>query len=117
LVITTDIDLLVTDLFIGPYGEFLLGERWRVYGAAGGLMEFVHGDADIDDPNTGQSKVNDDAFGGGVYARTGLEFVLSSGVSVGFGVRWVDSNVDFGDPLGEYDLERVQWLFTVTSKM
>jgi hypothetical protein len=52
-----------------------------------------------------------------VYARTGLEFVLPSGTSVGFGVRWVDSSVDFGAPLGNYDLERVQWLFTMTQKM
>lgn len=114
LTVVADNDVLLADLFVGPYGEIVLAERWRFYAASGALLQYGACDAEINDPSTGLTEVEEDALGGGVYARGGLEFVLPSGASLGLGVRWVDAELDFGPEIGSYDLERVQWLFTLT---
>jgi hypothetical protein len=113
-VIVTDNDLFLGDLFGGPYAEIVIARRFRFYGAAGWTLQYARCDAEIHDPSSGNIPVIDDDFGGGIYARTGFEVVLPSGASLGFGFRYVDTSIDFGDLLGTYELERIQWLFTLT---
>ncbi len=106
--VAVDVDLLVFDLYGGLFASAFLGEKLRVYGAAGPLMEWAQWDQSgnaLDDNGSG--------FGVGTYARTGFEFGLPSRVLVGFGVRWSESSVDLGS-LGDLDMDGLQFLFTVS---
>lgn len=109
--IAVDVDLLVFDLYGGPFISAFLGDRLRAYGAAGGLLQWASWDQDgAAAANSGDG----DGFGGGVYARTGLEFLINPGMLLGFGARWSDSTVDLSGSLGDLDLEGVQYVVTVS---
>jgi opacity protein-like surface antigen len=111
-VVAIDVSLFLIELYGGPFVSLFLGERWRVYGAAGPMLQWASYDqeSDVD----GYSE-DGSGFGTGWYARTGLEFAIRPGMMVGGGVRWSDSVVDLDSGLGDLDLEGVQWVFTVTT--
>jgi hypothetical protein len=111
-VVAVDADLLLLDIYGGPFVSLFLGERWRVYAAAGPMMTW----ADYD--QTGAGGTYDDSgsgFGTGWYARTGLELVVQPGLMIGAGVRWSDSTIDLGSGLGDLDVEGLQWALTVST--
>jgi len=103
-----DVNLLVVELYGGPFVSKFVGDRLRLYGAAGPLLQWVG--YDQDDNVTGQE--NTDGFGGGVYARTGFEFLLPSNKLVGLGARWSESSVDFNSDFGELDLSGLEVFVT-----
>ena len=108
-VVAVSVDLLLFDLYGGAFASVFLGDKLRLYGAAGPLLQWAEWDQSgnaLDDNGSG--------FGVGTYARTGFEFVLPSHVLVGLGVRWSDSSVDLGGDLGDLDIEGFQGLFTVS---
>lgn len=109
--VAVDVDLLLFDLYGGPFVSLFLGDRLRAYGAAGGLLQWAS--YDQDGPSTVDSG-DGDGFGSGVYARTGLEFVLNQGTLLGFGVRWSQSRVDLSGDLGHLDLEGTQAVVTLS---
>lgn len=107
--VAIDVDLLVFELFGGPFASVFLGDKLRLYGAAGPLLQW----ADYSQEGNGLAD-DGSGFGAGWYARTGLEFVLPSRTLIGFGVRWSESTVDLGGSLGDLELEGLQAVLTVS---
>jgi hypothetical protein len=109
--IAVDIDLLVFDLYGGPFVSVFLGNRLRVYGAAGGLLQWASYD------QSGSSAIDTgdgSGFGSGYYVRGGAEISLSPGTLLGFGVRWSESEVDLSGNLGNLDLAGTQAVVTIS---
>ena len=110
LVVAVDIDMFLFDIFGGPFVNIPVGEKARLYGGAGPLLQFANwkqtGEG-VDDESSG--------FGTGFYARTGFEFELTRSMLIGIGVRWYDSHVSLGGDLGSLDLQGTQALITFTS--
>jgi hypothetical protein len=107
--VAVDVDLLIFEFYGGPFASVFLGDKVRVYGAAGPLFEWTNYDQEgnaLDDDGSG--------FGYGYYARTGLEFSLASRTLLGFGVRWSDSSADLGGSLGDLEIDGLQALITVS---
>lgn len=102
-----DVNLLVVELYGGPFVSLFVGDRLRLYGAAGPLLQWVGYDQD-----DSTVEENADGFGGGVYARTGFEFLMPSNKLVGLGARWSESNVDFNGDFGELDLSGLEVFVT-----
>lgn len=108
-VVAVDVDLLIVDVYGGPFVSTFLGDKLRAYAGAGPLIQFANYDQDIDsDTDSGSG------FGTGWYARTGLELVLPSRTMIGLGVRWSDSTIDLGGDLGDLDIEGLQAVLTVS---
>jgi hypothetical protein len=107
-VVAVDVDLLLFELYGGPFLSMFLGDRLRVYAAAGPLMQWAEWD------QSGAVGDSGSGFGAGFYARTGLEFVLPSHTLIGFGVRWSDTTVDLGGDLGDLDIRGAEGLITVS---
>jgi len=114
LVVAVDIDLLLLDIFGGPFISTHLGEKVRVYGAAGPLMQFGNyshqgsdGGTEIDEEGTG--------FGVGWYARTGIEMAVDSRMMIGVGVRWIDSRMTLSNGLGSLDVTGSQIMLSFTT--
>ncbi|HEX6885208.1 MAG TPA: hypothetical protein VF530_17675 [Planctomycetota bacterium] len=107
--VAVDVDVLLFELFGGPFASVFLGEKARLYGAAGPVMQW----ADYSQSGNG---LGDDGsgFGVGWYARTGVELALPSRTWLGFGVRWSDSTIDLGGNLGDLDIEGLQAVLTVS---
>ena len=107
-VLAVDVDMLVFDLYGGPFASVFLGEKLRAYVAAGPLLNWVRYDQE-----GSALDADGDGFGVGYYARTGLELALP-GSMLGVGVRWSDSTTDLDGGLGELELEGFQVAFTVS---
>jgi len=106
--VAVDVDLLIFELYGGPFASVMLRDKVRLYGAAGPLLQWADYDQSgdsLDDDGSG--------FGSGWYARTGIEFVLPSWTLIGLGVRWSDTTVDLGD-LGDLEIDGFQGLVTVS---
>lgn len=112
--VVSDNDLLLVDVFAGPYGDLRLG-RWRVYGGGGPLLQFASVDFRYDDALGQQVEVGGDGFGRGWYARAGIERWFGTSL-IGFGMRWVEADVFPGGGVGELDLDGVQFLITATQE-
>ena len=112
--VVADNDVLLTDLFIGAFGDVYLGPRVRIYGGVGPTLQFANVDYEYNDPVFGHVHIHDDGFGTGYYTRVGVEFQMSTGMALGFGFRYVDSSVDFGGKINEMDFEQEQYVLTFT---
>lgn len=101
--------LLLVDLYGGPFVNVWLGDSTRLYLAAGPLLEWANYDQYY-----GANSDTATGFGGGGYARTGVEFRLPSQTLIGLGVRWSKSSISLSNNLGNLDLEGYQAVLTVT---
>jgi hypothetical protein len=111
-VVAVDVSLFLIELYGGPFVSLFLGERWRVYGGVGPMLQWANYDQESDEDGFNEKG---SGFGTGWYARTGLELAVRPGLMIGAGVRWSDSVVDLDSGLGDLDLEGIQWAFTVTT--
>jgi len=109
--VAVDVDLLVFELYGGPFASLFLGDKVRLYGAAGPLMQWANYDQNDHDDVFDE---DGSGFGYGYYARTGLEFALDPHTFLGFGVRWSDSSVDLGSSLGDLEIDGLQAVITVS---
>lgn len=107
--IAIDVDILLFELYGGPFVSMDLGEKMRLYGAVGPVLQF----ANYDQSGGGFSD-DGSGFGTGFYGRAGLEFELPSRTYIGFGARWSETTVDLGGDLGDLEMDGVQALFTVS---
>ena len=108
--IAVDVDMLLIDLYGGPFVSMFLGDRWRLYGAAGPMMHWAEFDQEGNTVNDSGS-----GFGTGLYVRTGLELLVHPDLMVGVGARWSDSTIDLNDGMGDLDVEGLQVALTVST--
>jgi opacity protein-like surface antigen len=113
--INVKVDMYLFDLFGGPFVSVPLGQKARLYGSAGPLMQFASWDQSAENPGDSTYNQSSTGFGTGVYARAGLEFQLSRAMLIGLGVRWTDSSVSLGNTLGTMDIEGTQAMVTFTA--
>lgn len=109
--IVVDLDLLIVDFFGGPFLSLPLGDKTRIYGSIGPLVQFAQTHQSSIDPRYNGST---SGFGIGVYARTGFEFQIGSGSLIGLGFRWFDSNVDLSTSVGDLEMQSVEAMLTVS---
>jgi hypothetical protein len=104
-VIRVDSSLWLLDLSAGVCLDRRLGQRWRLYLAAGPAMVFGEYDED-EDVSSGEDTADPGAtaafegeseseFGIGGYARAGLEYEFAPRALIGFCVRGLATNMEF----------------------
>ena len=116
-----DSDLWLLDLAIGVYAQTVLGEQWRLYGAAGPMMLYGEYSDDTSEEDVTvtptvktESSGSDSAFGVGGYAKVGLEYQVSPGALVGVAVRGIATNLEFDNAVKDGGLTGVQGFVTFT---
>lgn len=113
--VTASTYLWLFDISGGAYANLMLGEKLRVYGAAGPLVMISYYDSKQEYTtgvnNTSQS---DTAFGFGVYARAGVELKVHEQGFLGAGVRGNWSNLDFNDVGGNSEISGIAGFLTYT---
>lgn len=111
-------ELYLVDLSGGPYLSTPLGQHARFYIGAGPLLMYgqnnMHSDEYQDDTPTVSDHDTSSAYGGGVYARTGIELKLGDGYWMGLGIRAFSSRLDFDTAADKTDVKGAQLLITYT---
>lgn len=107
--VAVDVNVLLVELYGGPFVSTFLGDNWRAYAGVGPLVQFADYDqqgASIDGSGSG--------FGVGGYARGGIEYRWTNTTLFGLGVRTFDSTIDLSGGLGDLDLTGTQVYLTMT---
>jgi len=120
-VVKIDSSLWLLDLSAGVCLDQRLGERWRLYLAAGPTMLFGEytADEDVDgevDPETAETyrRGSESEFGVGGYARLGLEYEFAPRALVGVSVRGLTTNMEFDNVVDGSRVSGVQAFLTFT---
>lgn len=111
-VVAVDIDLLIWDLYGGPFLSLWVTENVRIYGAAGPLVQF----ADYDQ-SAGDEAYEEDGsgFGTGWYGRVGIDFFTTWHTTIGIAARFFDTNIELDNSFAELDALGAEYAFTVTT--
>jgi hypothetical protein len=113
LIVLGDTDVFSVDLFVGAYVSVDVFERWRVYGGAGPLLQYTAVDLEYTDDMAQLRELESDGFGVGVYGRVGIERQFRD-MTLGLGVRVIDSEPNMDDGLGDVDFQGLQVMVTAT---
>lgn len=116
-----DSDLWLVDLAIGLYAQTMLGERWRLYCAAGPMLLFgeysddtTKADQTVTPATEAKDSNSDGAFGVGGYAKLGLEYRFSADALMGIAVRGIATNLEFDQAVESGELTGIQGFVTFT---
>jgi len=106
--------LFGVDGFVGLFGGAWLTNNLRLYVGAGPLLQYAKVSVEYEDAMSLHRDAEDDGFGGGVYARAGIEYSMTPSTLVGLGVRQMSSSVDLGGGIDQVDFEATQMFLSVT---
>ena len=125
-VIRVDIDnsLFIGELHLGGYLRGRLTESITAYVAAGPMITYGRIEVEDDDlpeaepTGTIELESSDSSdFGVGYYARAGIDFSLQGEQSIGLGVRYMSTKLDFDNDIGEIDVEGPSFVLSYTIPM
>lgn len=114
LIVAVDIDLLLVDLFLGPFISTNIGNRMRFYMGAGPLVDFASYSHQGEEGGTAVD-TNGTGLGFGWYARGGAEVLVGDRYMLGVGYRWVDSSIALSGDLGTLDLVGSQMFLSLST--
>jgi hypothetical protein len=124
-----DIDnsLFLAEIHLGGYVRGRLSERVTTYAAAGPMV--VYGYHEVEDENledaTDGSPVEGDVdlsetdssdINLGFYGRAGVDFEIRDDQHLGFGIRYLSSELDFNKTVGKLDVEGPQYVLTYSAR-
>jgi hypothetical protein len=110
-------DVFMSEFSGGLAAELMLGDKLRLYGGAGGLLDWAIVDVTFSDPSFGFVSASGSGWGLGVYTRLGFDVLLQSGMRLGFCWRWFDTDLDMGAGIDDLELDGMQYMLTFTKSM
>jgi hypothetical protein len=125
--IDIDNSLFLAELHLGGYVRGRLSERVTTYAAAGPMV--VYGYHEVEDENLENaadgspvdgdvelSETDSSDINLGFYGRAGVDFEIRGDQHLGFGVRYLSSELDFNKTVGKLDVEGPQYVFTYSAR-
>ena len=126
--IDVDNSLLLVELHLGGYARGRLTDRITAYVAGGPMV--MYGSHDVKNDNieevqpqhTGNRTVvltesDSSDTNIGYYARAGLDFQINESQHLGFGIRYMSTELDFDKTVGKVDIKGPQYVLTFTTRM
>jgi len=122
LQVALDNTVFLAELHLGAYVRGRLHERITAYAAAGPMV--LYGYHEVDDQSVeggGEdldlSDNDSSAFNIGYYGRAGIDFEFRPDQHFGLGVRYLASELDFDQTVGNIDIEGPQYVLTFTRRL
>ncbi|MEP6388765.1 MAG: hypothetical protein ABJ056_02480 [Halioglobus sp.] len=120
--VNLDNSLFLGELHLGGFVRARLGPRFTAYAAAGPMI--MYGSHEVEDGeipevspsnNTVVIETSDESdFGFGAYARAGIDYRIQGQQRLGFGVRYMYTELDFNNTVGKVDIEGPQYVLAYT---
>lgn len=117
-----DNTVFIAELHLGGYVRGRLQERITAYAAAGPMVlygyhkvksESVEGS----DEELELSEKDSSGFALGYYARAGIDFEFRENQYLGLGMRYLSSELDFDQTVGNIDIEGPQYVLTFSRRL
>ena len=127
-VVRADVDnsLLLFELHLGGFVRGRISERITAYAAGGPMVMYgSHGVDDLEVRSSPLASDNDKVtitendsndINLGYYARAGIDFQINDRQHLGLGVRYMSTELDFDDTIGDVDIEGSQYVLTFTQR-
>ncbi|MFT4539565.1 MAG: hypothetical protein ACI841_001801 [Planctomycetota bacterium] len=112
---TATSELIIADVFVGPFAALNLGQNVRAYGAAGAVLQYGQVSLRTTGGNGDDISVRDDSYETGYHARAGVELRVGRGTWMGLGARWFDSSIDVNGGEQAIDIVGMQYFFTIST--
>jgi opacity protein-like surface antigen len=127
--VRVDIDnsLFLFELHLGGYVRGRLTDRITTYAAAGPMV--MYGEHEVEDESveeTPSGAAIDDAvditetdsndINLGFYGRAGVDFEIQDNQHMGFGIRYMSTELDFDKTIGKIDIEGPQYVLTYSAR-
>ena len=120
-VLRVDVDnsLLLAELHLGGYVRGRISDRITSYAAAGPMLMYGYHDADDDSVEDSLDLDDSDSsdVNVGYYARAGIDFEINNKQHLGFGVRYMSTELDFDKTIGKIDIEGPQYVLTFSTRL
>lgn len=122
LAVELDNTVFLAELHLGAYVRGRLHERVTAYAAAGPMVLYGYHEVDDESVDGGEENLdlsdNDSsAFNIGYYGRAGIDFEFRQNQHFGLGVRYLASELDFDQTVGNIDIEGPQYVLTFTRRL
>lgn len=117
--VEVDNSLLLAELHLGGYVRGRLSDRITSYAAAGPMLMYGYHDADDDnlDDSVNLDETDSSDVNVGYYARAGIDFEISNRQYLGFGIRYMSTELDFDKTVGKIDIEGPQYVLTFSTRL
>ena len=117
-----DNTVFLGELHLGAYVRGRLHERITAYAAAGPMVLYGYHEVDDEffeggDGSLDLSDNNSSDFNIGFYSRAGIDFEFRKDQHFGLGVRYLNSELDFDQTIGNIDIEGPQYVLTFTRRL
>ncbi len=115
--VTYDNKMLLFDYFGGVYIGGRPTKRLRLYAGCGPLIIYGHRELKPKPYGPPETEIETDAgLSAGLYARTGIEFIITNHFIVGAGVRGMTSGLKLKSTIGSTRVEGLQYLLSLSFK-
>lgn len=127
IIVDIDNSLFLFELHLGGYVRGRLTDRITTYAAAGPMVMF--GEHEVEDESVeeipsgsatdNQLDLQDNDSNDinlGFYGRAGIDFEIQDNQHMGFGVRYMSTELDFDKTIGKVDIEGPQYVLTYTAR-
>ncbi len=127
LQVELDNSLLLSELHLGAYVRGRLAERVTTYAAAGPMV--MYGSLEVNDENVESSQSpppdgsvdvpdsNSSDINVGYYGRIGIDFQIDEKQHLGLGIRYLSTELDFDQTIGELDIKGPQYVLTLSVQL
>jgi opacity protein-like surface antigen len=115
IAISTDINQFIFDYFFGGYVSLQPINWFRLYAGIGPLLIYGSRETEEKNPATSQDETKSDSgFSAGVYARGGIDIIITENFILGAGIRGIKTGLSFNDTVGNVDVEGWQYFGVIS---
>ena len=112
--VSVDVNSLLFDFFFGGYLSFEPTKWLRLNMGAGPLL--IYGMRETEPEASAPEDITSESesgFGAGLYARAGIDILLTEKIGISVGARISESTLSFEDTAGKVDVEGWQYYFGI----
>ncbi len=128
VVLEADSSLFLAEIHLGGYLRGRLSDRITTYAAAGPMV--MYGSHDVNNENstsappqmtpTGTAvfeETDSSDISVGYYLRAGIDFSIQNNQHIGFGIRYMSTELDFNKTVGKVDIKGPQYVLTYSTQL
>jgi len=128
IVVEADSSLFLAEIHLGGYVRGRLSDRITTYAAAGPMV--MYGSHDVNDESSTSvtpggtpsgivafEETDSSNINVGYYLRAGIDFSIQQNQHMGFGVRYMSTELDFNRTVGKLDIKGPVYVLTFTTQL
>jgi opacity protein-like surface antigen len=128
VVVEADSSLFLAEIHLGGYVRGRLSDRITTYAAAGPMV--MYGSNEVNNENSASAspqmtpastavfeETDSSDINVGYYLRAGIDFSIQQNQHIGFGIRYMSTELDFNKTVGKLDIKGPLYVLTFSTQL